>query len=158
MPNNCSSMILKIYIVTSLFIVVSCSSIKTDSFSNTFSGKIFINKNNIEQNSFNIQLTINKYESIIQIQKPFLGNVLKIEASEGKNLVILPSEYSEPFKIPNSISRNFKYWLRQCIYGKNFETYDPENLFYYKCFKEKNKTNFFVGFEDIEINGYIKRK
>ncbi len=105
-----------------------------------------------------MQLIINKNESIIQIQKPFIGNVLKIKTSEGKDLIILPTENSKPFKIPDSISRNFKYWLRQCVYAKNFETYDPVNPLYFKCFKEKNKTTFFIRFNDVEISGYIKRK
>ena len=141
-----------------LFFIVSCASINNGIKSTPFAGKVLINQNNVEQYSFNININVASNISIIQLKKPFYGNVLEIKVQDGKNLIFLPTESSQPFIVPKSVNRNFKYWIRQCVYAKNFEKYDPVNPLYFKCFKEKNKTTFFIRFSDVEISGYIKRK
>ena len=116
-----------------------------------------ISKNNIEPSTFNVNVNIFKNASIIQIKKPFYGNVLKIEMKEGKKAIFLPSEYTEPFYVPDNIDRNFRYWLRQCIFAKELYIYEPtdEINFKFKCDKSKNRTNILIEYDEFQIEGFI---
>ena len=120
MPNNCSSILKKISYIFFLFFIVSCASLNNDIKSTPFTGKLLINQNNVEQFSFNININVAKNISIIQLKKPFYGNVLEIKVQDGKNLIFLPTESSQPFIVPKSVNRNFKYWIKQCLFSKSF--------------------------------------
>ena len=76
--------------------------------SNEYFGKLIISQDGGDKFSFNTNINLAKKDSIIQIKKPFYGNVLKIKVNEGKNLVFLPTKYSPPFYVPEEINRNFK--------------------------------------------------
>ena len=128
--------------------------------SNEYFGKFLISQDGGEKFSFSTNINLAKKDSIIQIKKPFYGNVLKIKVNEGKNLVFLPSRYSSPFYVPEEINRNFKYWLRQCLLSKNFyvdEVYE-ELIFTFSCENKEDKTNFYINYENIYINGFLLRK
>tara|TARA_B100000963_G_scaffold355821_1_gene374829 strand:+ start:490 stop:846 length:357 start_codon:yes stop_codon:yes gene_type:complete len=116
-----------------------------------------ISQDNNKLSTFNIVLNINKKESIIQIKKPFYGNVLKIELKKGKSTLFIPSEMSEPFYIPELIDRNFKFWLNQCIYSNELFIYEPieQSNFIFDCKKDKNKTNFTIKYYDFNIEGFL---
>ena len=116
-----------------------------------------ISKNNIEPSTFNVNVNIFKNSSIIQIKKPFYGNVLKIEMKEGKKTIFLPSKYTEPFYVPDNINRNFRYWLRQCIFAKELYIYEPSDEFdfKFKCDKNKNRTNILIEYDEFQIEGFI---
>ena len=116
-----------------------------------------ISKNGDEQFSFNININLAKKDSIIQIKKPFYGNVLKIEMNEGKKIIFLSSEYAEPFYIPDNIDRNFSYWLRQCIFQKELYKYElmDEFDFKFKCDKNKNRTNISIEYNEFNIEGFL---
>ena len=60
--------------------------------SNEYFGKLLISQDGGDKFSFNININLAKKDSIIQIKKPFYGNVLKIKVSEGKNLAFLPTK------------------------------------------------------------------
>lgn len=122
-----------------------------------FSGKFMISQNNHEPSTFNINVNIYKNASIIQIKKQFYGNVLKIEMNEGKKIIFLPSEYAEPFYIPDNIDKNFSYWLRQCIFQKELYIYKPmdEFDFKFKCDKNKNRTNISIEYNEFNIEGFL---
>ncbi len=123
-----------------------------------YNGKIQIYQKNSESITFNLNVYINKNDSIIQIKKPFYGNVLKIKMIAGKTNIILPSENVEPFYIPEKINRNFRYWLRQCLFSKAIDINNPveEINFRFQCNKEKNKTNIKINYDNYIIRGYIK--
>ena len=138
----------------------SCVSINEDNNYSTYNGKLYLNYNNIEQSSFNIDIRLSNKDSIIQIKKPFYGNVLKINVDQRKNLIFLPSEYSESFYVPSEINRNFKYWLRQCLLSRNFDVDKKiEKIdFYFSCKTTNNKTNYFIKYQESSINGFIQKK
>ena len=119
MPNNCNSIIKK-FIYALVCITVSCSTINKDNKYNIYSGKLLVDSYNVEPVSLNIVISLSELDSIIQLKKPFYGNVLIIEANENKNLNIMPTKNSSPFYIPDNVNRNFKYWLRQCLLSRDF--------------------------------------
>ena len=83
----------KISYIFFLFFIVSCASLNNDIKSTPFAGKLLINQNNVEQFSFNININVAKNISIIQLKKPFYGNVLEIKVQDGKNLIFLPLDH-----------------------------------------------------------------
>tara|TARA_B100001094_G_scaffold232279_1_gene227124 strand:+ start:279 stop:737 length:459 start_codon:yes stop_codon:yes gene_type:complete len=141
-------------------LIVSCASINTSKGSTKYHGKLLISQDNVDKFSFNISINLAKKDSIIQIKKPFYGNVLKIKVNEGKNLVFLPTKYSSPFYVPEEIDRNFKYWLRQCLLSRNLNIDDvaEELNFSFRCENIKGKTNFYITYEDIFIKGFLLKK
>ena len=160
MPNNCSSILKKIYYIFFLFFIVSCASLNNDIKSTPFAGKLLINQNNVEQFSFNININVAKNTSIIQLKKPFYGNVLEIKVQDGKNLIFLPTESSQPFIVPKSVNRNFKYWIRQCLFSNKLDIYeDDEDIFFtFKCNKDGSRTNFSISYEDYYLKGFVEKK
>ena len=116
-----------------------------------------ISQNNHEPSTFNINVDIYKNASIIQIKKPFYGNVLKIEMNKGKKTIFLPSEYTELFYVPDNIDKNFRYWLGQCIFQKELYIYKPldEFNFKFKCDKNKNRTNIIIEYNEFNVEGFL---
>ncbi len=160
MPNNCSSILKKISYIFFLFFIVSCASLNNDIKSTPFAGKLLINQNNVEQFSFNININVAKNTSIIQLKKPFYGNVLEIKVQDGKNLIFLPTKSSQPFVVPKSVNRNFKYWIRQCLFSNKLDIYeDDEDIFFtFKCNKDGSRTNFSIAYEDYYLKGFVEKK
>jgi hypothetical protein len=141
-------------------ITVSCSTINKDNKYNIYSGKLLIESTNVEPVSLNIVISLSKLESIIQLNKPFYGNVLIIEARENKNLNIVPTKNSNPFYIPVTVNRNFKYWLRQCLLSSGFNINElVEGLYFdFTCSRKDNKVNFTISYQENLINGYLIKK
>ena len=160
MPNNCNSIIKKIFYTLVVCLSASCVSINDDNSLPPYKGKLLLDYNNIEQSSFNIDISFSNKDSIIQIKKPFYGNVLKIKVDQEKNLIFLPTEYSESFYVPDEINRNFKYWLKQCLLSRSFNIDKTiENIdFYFTCKTLNNKTDYLIKYQDISINGFLYKK
>ena len=121
---------------------------------------MLINQNNVEQFSFNININVAKNISIIQLKKPFYGNVLEIKVQDGKNLIFLPTESSQPFIVPKSVNRNFKYWIRQCLFSNKLDIYeDDEDIFFtFNCNKDGSRTNFSISYEDYYLKGFVEKR
>ena len=119
-----------------------------------------ISKNGDEQFSFNININLAKKDSIIQIKKPFYGNVLKIKVSENKNIVFLPNKGTSPFYVPEEINRNFKYWMRQCLLSNNLDVNNiiKDEMFSFSCKSFKNKTDFNIKYQKIILKGFVIKK
>ena len=141
-------------------ITVSCSTINIDNKYNVYSGKLLVESNNVEPISLNIVISLSKLESIIQLKKPFYGNVLIIEARENKNLNIVPTKKTNPFYIPDTVNRNFKYWLRQCLLSRGFNINElvEGSYFDFTCNRKDNKLNFALSYQENLINGYLIKK
>jgi len=159
MPNNCNSIVKK-FIYVFVCITVSCSTINKDNKYNIYSGKLLVESSNVEPVSLNIVINLSKLDSIIQLKKPFYGNVLIIEASENKNLNIVPTKNSNPFYLPDTVNRNFKYWLRQCLLSKGFNINElvEGSDFDFTCSRKDNKVNFAIYYQENLINGYLIKK
>tara|TARA_Y100000766_G_C18328289_1_gene328922 strand:+ start:70 stop:501 length:432 start_codon:yes stop_codon:yes gene_type:complete len=139
-----------------IIFITSCVSLN-NSGSSQFNGKFLISKNNLEPSTFNINVNIFKNMSIIQLKKPFYGNVLKIEMSEAKKTIFVPQLESETFNVPDYLDENFKHWLKDCVFKKElyiFEQVDEIN-FKFKCNKEQNRTNFFIEYSEFKIEGFL---
>ena len=110
--------------------------------------------------SLNIVINLSRQESIIQLKKPFYGNVLVIKTGKNKKLAILPYEYSYPFYIPDDVNKNFKYWLRQCLLSKNFNLNKSieGSDFNFTCNHKDKKLNFEISYQKKFVSGYLKRK
>ncbi len=160
MPNNCSSILKKISYISSLFVIVSCASLNNDIKPTPFAGKVLINQNNVKQFSFNININVANNGSIIQLKKPFYGNVLEIKVLDGKNLIFVPTKSSEPFFVPKSVNRNFKYWIRQCLFSNKLDVQeDDEGIFFaFKCSKEGPRTNFSISYQEYYLKGFVEKK
>ena len=160
MPNNCNS-IIKTFVYTILIsFIVSCASTDNNRSSAEYFGKLLISKNGDEQFSFNININLAKKDSIIQIKKPFYGNVLKIKVSENKNIVFLPDKGTSPFYVPEEINRNFKYWMRQCLLSNNLDVNNiiKDEMFSFSCKSFKNKTDFNITYQNIILKGFVIKK
>jgi len=156
MPKSCNSISNKIYCVLIIIFITSCVSLN-NSGSSQFNGKFMISKNNLEPSTFNINVNIFKNMSIIQLKKPFYGNVLKIEMSEAKKTIFVPQQESKTFNVPDFIDENFKHWLKDCVFKKElyiFEQVDETN-FKFKCNKTQNRTNFFIEYSEFKIEGFL---
>ena len=160
MPNNCNSIIKKFIYALVVCITVSCSTINKDNKYNIYSGKLLVESRNVQPVSLNIIVSLSKLESIIQLKKPFYGNVLIITAKENKNLNILPIKNNDPFYVPDAINRNFKYWLRQCLLSTKFNVNKliEGTFFDFTCSKSNNKLNFAISYQGDVINGYLIKK
>jgi hypothetical protein len=159
MPNNCNSIIKNTFYILIVCVAASCVSMKNNNNSLTYNGKFILN-NNIDQSSFNINISLVNKETIIQITKPFYGNVLKIKFNKEEGLILLPTKFTEPFYISDEINRNFKYWLRQCLFSKDIvinEIYD-DTYFNFNCITKNDKTSFEIVYNKFLINGFVKRK
>ena len=139
-----------------IIFITSCVSLN-NSGSSQFNGKFMISKNNLEPSTFSINVNIFKNISIIQLKKPFYGNVLKIEMSEAKKTIFVPQQESKTFNVPDFIDENFKHWLKDCVFKKElyiFEQVDEIN-FKFKCNKTQNRTNFFIEYSEFKIEGFL---
>ena len=119
-----------------------------------------ISQNNHEPSTFNINVNIYKNATIIQIKRPFYGNVLKIEMNQDKNVVFLPSNNADIFYVPEFIENNFGFWLKQCIFANQLNIYEPMDEFYFKfkCEKNKNRTNIIIEYDEFNIKGFLSKR
>jgi len=118
-----------------------------------------ISQNDHDASIFNIEANIYKNASIIQIKKPFYGNVLKIEMHQDKRTVFLPSNNNDLFNVPNLIERNFRNWLKQCIFANELNIYESKDKFSFrfKCEKDKNRTNILIEYNEFNIKGFLSK-
>ena len=160
MPNNCNSIIKNTFYILIVCVAASCVSMKNNSNSLTYNGKFILSYNNIDQSSFNINISFVNKETIIQITKPLYGNVLKINFNKEKGLILLPTKFTEPFYISDEINRNFKYWLRQCLLSKEIviNEVSDDTYFNFDCITKNDRTSFEIVYNEFLINGFVKRK
>ena len=133
---------------------------KNNNDSLTYTGKFILNHNNIDQSSFNINIYLVNKQTIIQITKPFYGNVLNIKFNEENDLIISPKQFSETFYISDEMIKNFKYWLSQCLMSYEMlinEDYNDE-YFKFKCITQNQKTSFDINYNRFLLNGFVIRK
>jgi len=65
-----------------------------------------------------------------------------------------------PFYVPEEINRNFKYWMRQCLLSKKL---DIDNImrdegFSFNCKSNKNKTDFYITYQNIVLKGFMTKR
>jgi len=153
-------MIKNIFYVFILSLLISCASLNpVDQNSFNYLGKLLIYKGN-NSATFNININLSKDESIIQIKKPFYGNVLNIRTFRSKDIFFGPSSDMGPFKVPDLVNSNFHYWLTQCLLSQNLNILNNEEGIEYAfiCSKEKNKTFYSIRYQEYNLEGYLIKK
>ena len=153
-------MIKNIFYVFILSVLISCASLNPiDNKSINYLGKLLIYKDN-NSTSFNVDINLSKNESIIQIKKPFYGNVLNIRTFRSKDIFFAPSEDMKQFKMPDLVNTNFHYWLTQCLLSQNLNIFNTEGDINYQfiCNKEKDKTYYSIKYQEYNLEGYVFKK
>tara|TARA_B100001029_G_C14751635_1_gene281080 strand:- start:134 stop:595 length:462 start_codon:yes stop_codon:yes gene_type:complete len=153
-------MIKNIFYVFILSFLISCASLNpVDEKSFNYQGKLLINTGNSSA-TFNININLFKDKSIIQIKKPFYGNVLNIRTFRSKDIFFDPSSDMRPFKVPDLVNTKFHYWLTQCLLSQNLNILNNEEDIEYAfiCSKEKNKTFYSIKYQEYNLEGYVIKK
>ena len=153
-------MIKNIFYVFILSVLISCASLNPiDNKPINYLGKLLIYKDN-NSTSFNVDINLSKNESIIQIKKPFYGNVLNIRTFRLKGIFFGPSSDIKPFKVPDLVNAKFHYWLTQCLISQNLNILNNEEDIEYEfiCSKEKNKTFYSIKYQEYNLEGYVIKK
>ena len=153
-------MIKNIFYVFILSVLISCASLNPiDNKSINYLGKLLIYKDN-NSTSFNVDINLSKNESIIQIKKPFYGNVLNIRTFRSKDIFFGPLGDMKPFKVPDLVNAKFHYWLTQCLLSQNLNILNNEEDIEYEfiCSKEKNKTFYSIKYQEYNLEGYVIKK
>ena len=160
MPKSCSSISIIFCYVFVIIFISSCASVIDDKNTSQFKGKVIINEKNSESLSFNINVSIYKNSSIIQIKRPFYGNVLKIELNQGEKASIFTTQYANQFYLPDYIDQNLRYWLVQCLFSKDLNIFEStEDLtFQFLCNKNKDNTNIIIEYNEFYIEGFLIRQ
>ena len=160
MPKSCNSISIIFCYVFVIIFISSCASVIDDKNTSQFKGKVIINEKNSESLSFNINVSIYKNSSIIQIKRPFYGNVLKIELNQGEKASIFSTQYTNQFYLPDYIDQNLRYWLVQCLFSKDLNIFEStEDLtFQFLCNKNKDNTNIIIEYNEFYIEGFLIRQ
>ena len=160
MPKSCNSISIVFCYVFVIIFISSCASVIDDKNTSQFKGKVIINEKNSESLSFNINVSIYKNSSIIQIKRPFYGNVLKIELNQGEKASIFTTQYANQFYLPDYIDQNLRYWLVQCLFSKDLNIFEStEDLtFQFLCNKNKDNTNIIIEYNEFYIEGFLIRQ
>jgi len=153
-------MIKNIFYVFILSLLISCASLNSvDNKSINYLGKLLIYKDN-DSATFNIDINLSKNESIIQIKKPFYGNVLNIRTFRSKEIFFSPSKDMKQLKVPDLILASLHDWLTQCLLSQNLNIFNPEEGIDYEfiCSKERNKTFYKIKYQEYNLEGYVINK
>ena len=132
-----------------------------------YTGKFYADNSNFNS-AFTTSIVKQGNVFIIQVSKPFFGNVLDLRVNRNGGIESTPSNNM----FVNSDLGNIDYkkiyvWLNQCLDSKNLlkdsETKDrPEYLFVQNnnirlvCSKIENETSFEIRGYEFQVNGYVK--
>ena len=160
MPNNCNSIFdNKFYLILLCGFLYSCASTNSslDSY-NDYSGKILLKSSQNQTISYNSNIVIYENRSIIQITKPFIGNVININIYKNKPAEIYPKETTSNLdKFLNVYGRNVHEWLSQCV-EKNNNINILEEKFSFFCSSEDNKSRIRININLNEITVILIHK
>jgi hypothetical protein len=159
MPNNFNSIFNKFFILTLCSFLFSCvSSVPSSGLSYDFNGKMMIKTSNNQNISYHTNIFINENGSIIQIQKPFIGNVMNINLFRNKPAVIKPPNSSEiiTYFILKNESNAFNS-IENCLLRKESLDKIYDDLIV-KCFNKNYKYNIKLVSEMFEIDIILNKK
>lgn len=156
MPNNCSSILKNVFNTLFIFLLISCASNNNYSNSVSYKGKVLVNPISFEQSSFNILLTSNKNNTIIQIKKPFYGNVIQIKINNSKNLMKYITKEGS-YEIKSNIPKNIEILINNCIFKNSFNVSEilDNQILDLECSKENDRTNFYIKYKNSFYEGFL---
>jgi hypothetical protein len=117
---------------------------------------VLVNPISFEQSSFNILLTSNKNNTIIQIKKPFYGNVIQIKINNSENLMKYITKEGS-YEIKSNIPKNIEILINNCIFKNsfNFSEILDNQIFDLECSKENDRTNFYIKYKNSYYEGFL---
>ena len=119
----------------------SCASSNPSSnLYNDFSGKILLKSLQNQQISYNSNIIIYENRSIIQITKPFIGNVMNIKLYKDKPIEVNPIKNAKNLKkLIELYEKDVHNWLYDCVINKNeIKIYKKDFSFF--CSEENDKS------------------
>ena len=147
-----------------MVLLSACSSISQSTYQGkSYIGKLKLSQNNLVSN-FIVRINIFPENTIIQVSKPILGNLLKIKFSQNNGIIIDKEIDSSYLTLLNNFDKNeYSYFFNSCFNylnaDKNVFKINKNNI-ELKCkYKELNTFSvFFVNDNIFSINGILKRE
>tara|TARA_B100002051_G_C16239680_1_gene394392 strand:+ start:34 stop:525 length:492 start_codon:yes stop_codon:yes gene_type:complete len=163
MPKSCNS-ITKIILACCVVILSACSSIsQSTNLEKSYIGKLNLSQNNLVS-KFIIRINVFSEDTIIQVSKPILGNLIKIKFNQNDGITTNQELDSSILTLFNNFNKQeYTYFFNSCF--KNLNT--DKNVFKIiknnielKCeYKGLDTLSiFFVNDDIFSINGILKRE
>ena len=163
MPKSCNSMI-KIILVYCVVLLSACSSISQSTYQGkSYIGKLKLSQNNLVSN-FIVRINVFPENTIIQVSKPILGNLIKIKFNQNEGITANQELDSSSLTLLNNFgNKEYSYFFNSCL---NYLTADKnvfkinKNNTELKC-KYKGLDTFSVFFVNSDVflvNGILKRE
>lgn len=163
MPNSCNCMI-KIILACCVVLLSACSSIsQSTNPGKSYIGKLKLSQNNLISN-FIVRINVFPEDTIIQVSKPILGNLIKIKFNQNDGITTNQKLDNSSLTLFNNFNtKEYSYFFNSCFNylnaDKNVFKINKNNI-ELKC-KYKGLDTFSVFFvnDDIfSINGILKRE
>ena len=117
-------------------------------------------ENNLQNSSFNLLANISNDNVIIQVKRPFYGNVLKIILFGNNKVVLEPTKDIELIEILENPKVNLYKNVRQCLTSKFFDKDVSIKEFSAKivCSEENGIISYKIDFNNYTINGNFTKE
>jgi hypothetical protein len=168
MPKSCNSIYKNLCLFLLLPILFSCASNSLlTSKQQIYTGKFYADNSNFNS-AFTTSIVKQGNVFIIQVSKPFFGNVLDfsvkrngdVEATSSNNMFV-NSDFT------NVDYKKIYVWLNQCLDKEMLQENSgikdsPDYLFIRDnsirlvCSKDENETSFEIRGYEFQVNGYVK--
>ena len=163
MPNSCNS-ITKIILACCVVILSACSSIsQLTNLEKSYRGKLNLSQNNLVS-KFIIRINVLSEDTIIQVSKPILGNLIKIKFNQNDGITTNQELDSSILTLLNNFNKKeYTYFFNSCFNNlntdKNVFKINKNNI-ELKCeYKGLDTLSiFFVNDNIFSINGILKRE
>ena len=163
MPNSCNS-ITKIILVWCVIHLSACSSIsQPNTPEKSYIGKLNLSQNNLVS-KFIIRINVFSEDTIIQVSKPILGNLIKIKFNQNDGITTNQELDSSILTLLNNFNKKeYTYFFNSCFNNlntdKNVFKINKNNI-ELKCeYKGLDTLSiFFVNDDIFSINGILKRE
>ena len=147
-----------------MVLLSACSSIsQSTNIKKSYIGKLSLSQNNLVSN-FIIRINIFPEDTIIQVSKPILGNLLKIKFNQNDGITINQELNESSLALLNNFNKKeYTYFFNSCFNNlntdKNVFKINKNNI-ELKCeYKGLDTLSiFFVNDDIFSINGILKRE
>ena len=139
-------------------LLASCAGLNNYNNSAAYKVKVVVNSLNYDQLSFNILLTSNENNTIIQIHKPFYGNLLQIKYDNFSHLMKYISKDGS-YEINADIPRNIGDIVNNCLLRESYvdEVFEDGQNLNIECYKNMNKTNFYMRYKGSSFKVFLNK-
>ena len=147
-----------------MVILSACSSIsQSTNLEKSYIGKLNLSQNNLVS-KFIIRINVFSEDTIIQVSKPILGNLIKIKFNQNDGITTNQELDSSILTLFNNFNKKeYAYFFNSCFYNlntdKNVFKINKNNI-ELKCeYKGLDTLSiFFVNDDIFSINGILKRE